>query len=148
MDSFDDSFTCGEVTSTSITPTSNGVGQTSFNVIGSKRELMHDQFQLASVCVAIHGPDLSEHRLYVEVWDTRRFLYGALLVPCNASSIPIDVSNHLQNVRYDRLYNFEINVDLICSSWCSIMTSHPVDGKTNCVLRLNKFELLEEGNEL
>ena len=147
MDSFDDTFACGEVTSTNITPKSNRVGQTSFNVIASKRELMHDQFQIASVCVAIHGPDLSEHRLYVAVWDTRRFLYGSLLVPCNASSIPIDVSNRLQNVRYDRLYYFEINLDLLGSSWCSIMTPHPVDGKTDCVLRLKEFELLEEGDE-
>ncbi len=108
---------------------------------------MHDQFQVASVSVAMHGPDLSEHRLYVEAWDTRQFLYGALLVPCSASSVPIDLSNRLQSVPYDRIYCFEMNLDLLGSSWCSIVTPHPVDGKTDCVLRLKDFALFEGGDD-
>ena len=127
MESFDDTFTSGEVTSTNVTPTSNRVGQTSFNVVASKRELMHDQFQIASVCVAIQGPDLSNHQLYVTVWDAHRFLYASLLTPYDVSSVAIDLRTRLRGVAFDRLYYFEINIDLVSNSWCSIMTPHPVD---------------------
>ena len=147
VDSFDDTFTCGEVTSTNVTPASSRVGQTSFHVLASQRELMHDQFQIASVCVAIHGPDLSDHQLCVAAWDTRRFLYASLLTPCDVSNVPIDLRTHLRSVPYDRLYYFDINIELLGSSWCSIMTPHPVDNKTDCVLRLTDFGLLKDGDE-
>lgn len=147
MESFNDTCSCGEVTSTNVTPASNRVGQTSFNVVASKRELMHDQFQIASVCVAIDGPDLSDHRLYVAVWDAHRFLYASLLTPCDVSNVPIDLRTRLRSVSFDRLYYFDINVDLLCSSWCSIMTPHAVEIKTECVLRFKDFGLLEDRDE-
>ncbi len=147
MDKIEGSFICGEVTSMDVTPKSNRVGQTSFSIVASKRELMHDQFQIASVCVAIHGPDLSNHRLYVAVWDFHRFLYASLLSPCDVSSVPDDLHTRLQSLPFDRLYYFDINLDLLVSSWCSIMVPHPVDGKIECILRLKDFRLLVVGDE-
>ena len=145
MASFDDTFSCGELTSADVTPASNSVGRTVFNVVAAERELMHDQFRVASVCVAIHGPDSSNQQLHVAVWDTHRFLYGCLLDPCDVSSVPIDLRTRLESLPFDRVYYFEINVDLLAGSWCSILTPHPVDDRTHCVLRLKEFKLLEDG---
>ncbi|WP_143544065.1 hypothetical protein [Rhodopirellula sp. MGV] len=144
MHSFHDTFSFGEVTSVDVTRIDNSVGATSFHVFTSEQELMHDQFRIANVVVAIHGPDLSGHQLHVAVWDANRFMYSSLIDPSDASVIHFDLRTRLHGFLFDRLYTFDINAELLGDSWCSIMTPHPVDGKTECVLRFKDFGLLEK----
>lgn len=141
------SYTTGELSSTELTPEFNRVGRTTFYVVASERHLMHDRFRIASVCIAIDGPDLSNGRLYVSVWDDTRFLHAYLLQSCACSDLPIDLRDRLSGARFDRTYYFEINVDLITGTWCSIATSHQTDQKTNCVIRLKDFLASDGWNE-
>ena len=144
MDEFEDhiEFSHAEVTSTEVTAATRIVGQTTFSIVASKRTLMHDQFRIASVCVGIEGPDLSDGKLHVSVWDDRSFVYSSNLGSTSFSQLPIDLRGKLEDVTVDRVYYFEINIDLIATTWCSILTPHASDQKTECILRLKNFALL------
>ena len=147
MEEFHASFSSSELTQTDVTRAANRVDRTTFHVVAFERELMHIQFRIASLCVAIDGPDLSGGVLYVSVCYSSQTLYSSGLSPVALTGMPMKLREQLHGLPFDRVYYFDLNLNLLHSTWCSILTSHPAHQRTTCVLRFKDFVSLGNCDE-
>lgn len=113
-----------------------------FAVAAEPQNLMHDQFQVCWVVVAVKPSDerTTAHAAYLEVWDGRLFVCSSVLPSCKPSDIPINLQKTIQ-IDGTVLFSFKINPAFLNRTWFSYqIPPHETGGEpTDCVIHLDEF---------
>jgi len=117
-------------------------GGVHFSVVAEAEQLMHNQFQVSWVVVAVKPSDQSNaaQTAYLEVWDGDRFVYASALPACKPSDIPINLPKQISTDNAV-LFAFKINPAFLKRTWFNYqIPRHSTQGEpTDCVIHLEEF---------
>ncbi len=125
-----------------ITPTKPECDGVQFAIAAEPEKLVHQQFQVSWVVVAVRPPDESmvAHTAYLEVWDGNRFVYSSELPSCKVSDFPITLQKQIK-VDGAILFSFKINPAFLTRTWLNYqIPRRSTQGEpTDCVIHLEEF---------
>lgn len=125
-----------------ITTNKTQHGGVRFAVVAESEKLMHDQFRVYWVVVAVTPSDKStaSQSAHLEVWNGNQFVYSSVLSSCKPTAIPINLK---QQIKTDgaSLFSFKINPAYLKKSWFNYQIGKDATGgdPIDCVIHLEEF---------
>lgn len=112
-----------------------------FQVAFEQRKLMHDQFQIYNIVIAIKHQKRKrlDSEGYTEVWDDKQFIYSCSVPQTTADSLPMSLRKKI-DTESAMLFFFKMNPRYIHRSWFNYQVLRD-DGsiEMNCLIRLKDF---------
>ncbi len=112
-----------------------------FEVYTHKRDLMHKQFEIYDVVVAITPSKRKniEHNISAEVWDDRQFIYSATLTEDRYENLSLNIQKKIKDKKA-LLFFFQINPKFAKKTWLNYQIVRN-DGSVemNCVITLKDY---------
>jgi hypothetical protein len=125
-----------------ITPEKSEHAGVRFAVFTEPQKLMHDQFRIFWVVIAITPADknTASSTAHVDVWDDNQFVYAHILQSCKPDDIPDNLKKQI-NTKEALLFWFSINPMYLKKTWFSyqIARNKPDGEPTDCVIQLGNF---------
>lgn len=128
-----------------ITPNKPQHSGVHFAVVAEPEKLVHDQFRICWVVVAVTPSDKStaSQTAYLEVWNGNQFVCSSVLPSCKPTDIPINLKKQIKNDGAI-FFSFKINPVYLKKSWFGYQIGKNAAGSepTDCVIHLEEFIMM------
>ena len=123
-----------------ISPEQNNYKGFGFEVYIQKQNLMHKEFEICDVVIAItpEKRKIVNRDIWIEVWDDKQFVYSSVLNETSYKMLTDSIQKKIKNKKA-LLFEFRLNPKYMNSTWISYQVEDGDEVEMNCLIKLKDY---------